>query len=362
MINTSNSKYTSGLIEKLSLDETIFVQKIDALYKSLLSSSVANIVIAFTLVLMLREVIDNKILIIWFTALSLINVVRIASYLLYSKIEKNLKQYYFWGKIFFGLMLATAMAWACVGIWLLPVNDSIYHYLPILVLIGVSAGAITSLGYHLRYMFIYFNFLLLPIFISEISQNTYLSNLISALIILFTVFALSNGKRFYNTFVENIKLHYDLEKNHQEIIDSKNAAVAANSAKSSFISMISHELRTPLNAIMGFSQLLRMSDGPNLNNEQLENTQGILDSGKHLLSLIEELLDLSKIESHKLKLNIEGVSLANVLKESILILNPVALGYQIKLINNVENIYLVQADSKRLKQIMRLNTIMKKVL
>ena len=185
MINSSNSNQTSGFNEQLSLDETIFVKKIDALYKSLMNSAIANIVIAFTLVLILWEVIDHKILAIWLAAISLINVMRITSYFKYSKIEKNLKQYEFWGKIFFGLMLATAMAWACVSLWLLPVNDSIYHYLPILVLVGVSAGAITSLGYHIWYMFAYFNILLLPIFFIEAAQSNYLSNLIAALILLF---------------------------------------------------------------------------------------------------------------------------------------------------------------------------------
>ena len=217
MINSLNNYPASGLIEQLSLDETIFIKKIDALYMSLWNSAIANIVIAFTLVLILWEVIDHKILIIWLAALFLLNVVRIVSYFMYSKSQKNLKQYEFWGKTFFGLMLATAMTWASVSLWLLPVNDSIYHYLPILVLVGVSAGAITSLGYHLWYMFSYFNFLLLPIFIVEVSQNTYLSNLIATLILLFIVFALINGKRFYDTFVENIKLHYNLEKSARNI-------------------------------------------------------------------------------------------------------------------------------------------------
>jgi len=115
--------------------------------------------------------------------------------------------------------------------------------------------------------------------------------------------------------------------------------------------MISHELRTPLNGMLGFAQLLKMSDQPVLNEEQNEQADGILDSGGYLLSLIEELLDLSKIESHKLRVAIEEISLADILSESVLILNPAATGFNIKIINNVENNYLVKADAKRLKQV-----------
>lgn len=116
--------------------------------------------------------------------------------------------------------------------------------------------------------------------------------------------------------------------------------------------MISHEIRTPLNGILGFSQLLKMSDQSPLNEEQSEQVDGILDSGNHLLSLIEELLDLSKIESHKLNVIINDVSLENVVNESIIILSPIAAEYNIEIKSKVENIYLVKADEKRLKQVL----------
>lgn len=115
--------------------------------------------------------------------------------------------------------------------------------------------------------------------------------------------------------------------------------------------MISHELRTPLNGILGFAQLLKMSDDPTLSKEQNENTQGILDSGGHLLSLIEELLELSKIEAHKLDVAIKDVSLSKVLEESTAIINAVAAGYNISIIKNIDNNYLIRADDKRLKQV-----------
>jgi len=180
----------------------------------------------------------------------------------------------------------------------------------------------------------------------------FLSYIVALLIVLFMILALTNAKRINKTMVENISLHYYSAIHNQALSESNDAAIKANKVKDHFISMISHELRTPLNAILGFSQLLKMSDEPVLTSEQDDQAQGIIDSGKHLLSLIEELLDLSEIEAGKLKVSITDVSLKNVLDESITILSAVATADEISIINEVEKDSIIKADHKRLKQVM----------
>jgi len=300
---------------------------------------------------MLEQAVDHTVLFIWLSVMVVINLLRLISARLFLREEKQLTQYQKWDKVFFALMILTALCWGSVSIWLLPDDDSIFHYLPILVLIGVSAGAVTSLGFKRRNLFVYFLLLLVPILIIEFSEGTYISTLIGCLLLMFIVVALTNASKFSHNFKENIRLRYLSEVNEKELIASKNAAIEANSAKSNFISMISHELRTPLNAILGFGQLLKMSDSPKLNDEQEEQTQGIIDSGQHLLTLIEELLELSKIESNKLIVENHPVILNDVLIESLSILNPIAAEHGISINNEITNDYVVKADHKRLKQI-----------
>lgn len=347
----NNNLDKSMLDQDAELRKEIDKKTVDLLYKALPGSAVATIIIAATLSIVMGSFFKGSEIILWFSVLASTNVARLVLYRYYTHNEKRINNTLFWDKFFYLLLILNGLCFSVVGFIFLPDTTSAYHYFPIMVLIGLATGAVSSLSYSMRNITTYFVLLLAPVFINEIIINTFLSFSVAGLILLSAVFSLVNAKRIYQTSIENITLNFQSEKQKHELIESRNAAVAANSAKTNFISMISHELRTPLNGMLGFSQLLAMSDSPPLNEEQQENNQGIVDAGKHLLSLIEELLDLAKIESHKMYVTLEDVSLADNLSESIAILNPVAAGFKIELVNNVENIYLVKADAKRLKQV-----------
>ena len=337
--------------QNAELRKAIEKETVALLYQALPGSVVATIIIAATFSFVMSRFFEGNGLILWLVVISSINVARFILYKYYLRRNKNSNEASFWNNLFYLFVVINGLCFSVAGFIFLPDVTSAYHYFPIMVLIGLATGAVSSLSYGMRNIITYFILLLAPVFINEIMIGSFLSFSIAGLILLSTVFSLVNAKRIYQTSIENITLHFQSEKHTQELIESRNIAVAANSAKTKFISMISHELRTPLNGILGFSQLLAMSDSPPLNKEQQENNQGIVEAGKHLLSLIEELLDLAKIESHKLYVTLEDVSLADNLKESIAILNPVAAGFNIELVNNIENIYLVKADTKRLKQV-----------
>ena len=349
MDNSEQSQISS---EDADLKKVIFQETVDFLYKAIPSSASATIIIALFLMAVLWQFFDKTLLIIWFIVLASINVARFVLYKFYSRREKNIEQTYLWDRLFYFLLILNGLCFSSVSIWFLPADDSVYHYFPEMILIGLAAGAVTSLSFSMRNIVTYFILLIFPLFITEIFIGTFIAYSVAGLTVLLTVFSLANAKRFNKTVVDNIILQYNSKKHNEQLIESKNTAIAANSAKNNFISLMSHELRTPLNAILGFSQLLKMSDSPVLNEEQDEHAQGIIDSGNHLLSLIEELLDLSKIEANKVKIKMEDISVANVISQSIAILHPVAHEYEIDIINNVENKYLVKADEKRLKQIL----------
>ncbi len=103
--------------------------------------------------------------------------------------------------------------------------------------------------------------------------------------------------------------------NENELNLSREMAERSNRAKSEFLSSMSHELRTPMNAIMGFGQLLQNNPKEPLSDKQLDHTQQILKGGDHLLELIDQVLELSKIESGKINLSMENVASADVIDE-----------------------------------------------
>jgi len=141
-------------------------------------------------------------------------------------------------------------------------------------------------------------------------------------------------------------------KNHEsELQYAKEEAEKANKAKSEFISRMSHELRTPLNSILGFAQLLEMGE---LNSGQRKGVRHILNSGKHLLKLINEVLDISRIEAGKLSFEIRELNILTTIQEAIDLVTPLTITNNIELINkSIEsgNI-IIEADKKRLVQVL----------
>jgi len=160
-----------------------------------------------------------------------------------------------------------------------------------------------------------------------------------------------DGDRLFTGLVRDIT---ERKRVQQELVAAWKAADAANKAKSEFLSSMSHELRTPLNAIMGFAQLQRdYSDQP-LSDEQRTSIEQIYDGGQHLLTLINDVLDLSKIESGSIELRLEPMDAEQILRESVGLVQPLAddRGIALAVRNPAPAGLQILADKNRVKQIL----------
>ncbi len=128
-------------------------------------------------------------------------------------------------------------------------------------------------------------------------------------------------------------------------------AEKANQAKSEFLSRMSHELRTPLNAIIGFSEVIFYNSKEPLSSSQKKNLNHILKASQHLLELINDILDLSRIDSGKIRLLLEPINLAELMKNLSNLVYPIAEKEKVQLnLTEIDSDIYVLGDKTRLKQ------------
>jgi signal transduction histidine kinase/ActR/RegA family two-component response regulator len=142
-----------------------------------------------------------------------------------------------------------------------------------------------------------------------------------------------------------------LDTQHAQITSSRAETDRAATAKNEFLSRMSHELRTPLNAILGFAQLLELDD---LDARQRDNVAHIVSGGRHLLDLINEVLEISRIETGSMNPVIEPVSALTTVQEAIELVSPLAAqrGIEMNPPASVQAGVWIAADLQRLKQIL----------
>ncbi len=144
------------------------------------------------------------------------------------------------------------------------------------------------------------------------------------------------------------------EAANEKLVIAHNEANTANKAKSAFLASMSHELRTPMNAVLGFAQMLQFNPKAPLSLNQNEHVENILEGGNHLLSLVNQVLDLASIEADQLNLSLEDIEVNQAVSDCVNLVYPPGESRSIKIINKVSGgkSALLFTDQLRFKQVL----------
>ncbi|MDH5611049.1 MAG: ATP-binding protein [Gammaproteobacteria bacterium] len=231
--------------------------------------------------------------------------------------------------------------------WLGYSVENEYQTLIVVCIVGVAGGSLATLSYRWQTIVFFIMPALLLLELRLMLENSDFTQVLSYLLAVFILFALSTSRRAYKNSNQNVKLRIEADYNEKALREAKNEAEQANAAKSTFLSNMSHELRTPLHAILGYAQLLEHGDA--LSQKQSCNIGEIKHAGNLLLDLVNQILDLAGIEEGNLNISMASIALDEVLKECKSLVQPLA---------DEKNIYVditdttiqVHADYIRLKQ------------
>jgi len=332
-----------------TIDRCVYAEQIKLLYQALPVGIAANCVSGVLLVGIQSKVIDNAILIPWLIVFELTILFRTILYLKYSR-TSTIEDYSPWGKGFNVGVALTGTLWGIAGIAMFPVGNELYQLTVIFCLLGMSAGSVGSHSFHKAPPYIFVTLLLVPLFFRFLYEGGDLGYWLALILVVSISYLLSTARRNSEITVRNIRLRFDAIEKEKEVEKSRQLAEKANHAKSDFLSRTSHELRTPLNAIVGFGQLLEMSD---ISQPDKEKATHIVKAGMHLVDLINEILDIARIESGHQDLTFEPVLINDVLMDVVTLVQPLADKNNVTLIPAMDKecYSSVLVDEQRLKQV-----------
>lgn len=343
-----------------SLNKLIPVEQLSFLYKQSITALFATLAVLLYVYLWLQDLNEQSSVLLWVSSILICNIYLVIwLYFVHrsrTTTSVSTKKANDFISIYQIQAILHGTAWGALPFILIEQNSSEMGFFAYLILGGMAAGAISTTAVIFRIYLSYMLPLTVPIIFTQLFFYNELSIFNPNTLELYIIFIISLIALAHSYYRSNLRSITLIIKNKQllsDITDAYEETKFASKAKSDFLANMSHELRTPLNAITGYSEIIREDVADKQYDSIPDDINKVIKSGEHLLSLINNILDLSKIESGKMDVYIEDVNIKYLLEEiKSTTGNLVKKNNNILNINIKEDIASVKSDITKLYQIL----------
>jgi len=329
-------------------------KQIDLVYQDMPFAVISTTVIVAVVFLLLSDSVAWQSLATWFSLFCIVLAFRAVTGWVYSKQKKKYQVDYAQAETLYTIgLLLTGALWGGAGLILFPVVDLTGKILIFIVIMGVAAASSTAMAYRRAPVYISTALMILPLVFGIVISDLPNTLSVSIAMLAYMALLLRAATTFHSNNERMLWLQEDAMNNSQKLLVQREKAELANQAKSEFLSLMSHELRTPLNTVLGLNELQLLDRNEPLTTKQRKRAIKINDAGHHLLSLVNDVLDFSRIESGEIDINISAIDCQTVLRDALKLVEGKAKSRGISVdFDETERYSWVEADYIRLKQVL----------
>jgi len=299
------------------LAERVRAEQIRMVYLHSPSTTGGSLVAGTFLIAVLWNTVSHATLLMWGGALAIHQTFRILSYRRYLAAQPTVSQSRRWGRLY---ILATTIAgciWGSAGV-LFYVPESILSQVYLcLILFGVASLTIPTISLFAPAFYPLIVLVLLPFIVRSLASGHSEQIALAIPLIIALLLAFTFGRKINGLIDESIRHGFENQALIEIAERARLDAEQSSRAKSEFLATMSHELRTPLNAIIGYSELMTLHPARFATQAAKDPLERVLRAGRHLLNLINELLDMAKIEAGKANFHYEDVDVAALVRDAV---------------------------------------------